>query len=94
MPDGYLSAERFFVAPDQSAVTEADCLLIIHERTGESMMVRDTRLFPAEAVSSSPLGDIAIAACLTGERLNGSGQTYPMEAVTEPVVLALVTVGA
>ena len=42
--------------------------MLIHERSGTLLTVRDTRLFPAEAAGVIPVADVPKSACLNIQR--------------------------
>jgi hypothetical protein len=53
-PEGTLSDDTFVLPPEQPRNLKRGCTLVIHQRSGTLLAVRDTRLFPAEAVASFP----------------------------------------
>jgi hypothetical protein len=59
-----LSGDTFVLPPEQPRNLKADCTLVIHERSGALLTVRDTRLFPAEAAGALPVADASKSACL------------------------------
>ena len=63
-PEGMLSGDTFVLPPRQPPNLKAGCTMLIHERSGTLLTVRDTRLFPAEAAGAIPLADVPKSACL------------------------------
>ena len=70
-PEGKLSADTFVLPPEQPRNIKAGCTLLIHQRSGTRVTVRDARLFPAEAAVKIPVADVPISACLRYDRLQG-----------------------
>ena len=70
-PEGKLSADTFVLPPEQPRNIKAGCTLLIHQRSGTRVTVRDARLFPAEAAVKIPMADVPISACLRYDRLQG-----------------------
>ncbi len=69
-PDGQLSRDTFLVSPEQPAMIRADCLLVVHERSGMMFTIHNTRLFPAEAADAAPFSR-RLSACLRCGRVKG-----------------------
>ena len=63
-PEGMLSGDTFVLPPRQPPNLKAGCTMLIHERSGTLLTVRDTRLFPAEAAGVIPVADVPKSACL------------------------------
>ena len=63
-PEGMLSGDTFVLPPRQPPNLKAGCTMLIHERSGTLLTVRDTRLFPAEAAGAIPVADEPKSACL------------------------------
>jgi hypothetical protein len=70
-PEGMLSGDTFFLPPRQPPNLKAGCTMLIHERSGTLLTVRDTRLFPAEAAGALPVADAPKGACLKCGRGQG-----------------------
>ncbi len=54
-PGGTLSQDRFVLPARQPQGLPADCVAVMHEQTGATLVVHDTRLFPADAARTMPV---------------------------------------
>ena len=70
-PERGFSNDTFILPPRQPRNTQVGYTAVIHERSGALLAVRDTRLFPAEAVRAFPVTDVPRIAYLNYDRAQG-----------------------
>ena len=62
--EGRLSEDTYVLPSQQPYAIHAGCVLVVNERSGETLTVHDTRLFPSEAVKSMPTASQTKSVCL------------------------------
>ena len=62
-PDGRLSSDVFSLSAEQPSNIKAGCLLLVHDATGRTFTVHETRVFPAGATSSVSIVGQSKQAC-------------------------------
>jgi hypothetical protein len=69
--DGQLSSDVFSMSPEQPGTIKAGCLLMVHEPSGRTLTVHETRVFPAGLPSVATIVGESKRACLTCGKVQG-----------------------
>jgi hypothetical protein len=70
-PERGLSSDTFVLPAKQPSEIKPGCTAVVHERSGTLLVVRDTRLFPAEAAGTLPVADAPKSDGLKYDRARG-----------------------
>jgi hypothetical protein len=70
-PDDVISADTFVLADKQPLTIKADCLLAVHEASGQVFTVHRSRLIPVETLPAPPVQTKRHSVCLKCGRVQG-----------------------
>jgi|WetSurMetagenome_2_1015567.scaffolds.fasta_scaffold942669_1 hypothetical protein len=70
-PDNVISPDTFVLADEQPLTIRADCLLAVHEASGQTVTVHQSRLIPLSALTAPPVQSKRQSVCLKCGKVQG-----------------------